>query len=45
MALRRAVAALPVTGDTQLRRGDRLTVLVPAEHADTLTDRLGDEAA
>jgi Trk K+ transport system NAD-binding subunit len=31
---------MPVTGGTELRRGDRLTVLVPAEHADALTDRL-----
>ncbi|MGA8117524.1 MAG: TrkA C-terminal domain-containing protein, partial [Actinocatenispora sp.] len=38
MALRRDGRALHVDGRTELRRGDHLTVLVPAEHADALGD-------
>lgn len=42
MAVRREGRSLPVTGDTSLEQGDELTVLVPAEHADDLTDRFHD---
>lgn len=38
MAIRRDEAAVPVTADTVLESGDRLSVLVPAEHADDLGD-------
>ncbi len=38
MALRRDGRALHVDGRTELQRGDHLTVLVPAEHADALSD-------
>ncbi|MFD2082608.1 chloride channel protein, CIC family [Actinopolymorpha cephalotaxi] len=38
MAIRRDDATVPVTGDTVLENGDRLSVLVPAEHADDLGD-------
>jgi CIC family chloride channel protein len=38
MALRRDGQGMLVTADTELARGDRLTVLVPPEHANTLTD-------
>jgi Trk K+ transport system NAD-binding subunit len=45
MALRRDGTALPVTSDTQLRQGDRLTILTPTEHANTFIDRLQQEMA
>jgi CIC family chloride channel protein len=38
IALRRHGAPLPATDETTLQRGDRLTLLVPAEHADEITD-------
>jgi CIC family chloride channel protein len=38
VALRRCGEPVPVRGDTVVQRGDRLTVLVPAEHADGLAD-------
>ena len=38
MAIRRDDATVPVSGHTVLESGDRLSVLVPAEHADRLAD-------
>jgi CBS domain-containing protein len=38
IAVRRDGETRMPTGQTTLRKGDRLTVLVPAEHAETLTD-------
>jgi CIC family chloride channel protein len=45
MALRRDGHGMPVTADTTLTRGDRLTVLIPPEHADSLTDLATDRAS
>jgi len=42
LALRRDGRPVPVTGRTALARGDRLSVLVPAEHVDALTDLASD---
>jgi chloride channel protein, CIC family len=41
LALQRDGDTLEPAGDVELRSGDRLTVLVPAESADTLADLLG----
>lgn len=41
MAIPRKGRSLPVAGSTLLEQGDELTVLVPAEHTDDLTDRFG----
>jgi CIC family chloride channel protein len=41
LAIRRNGAGFVPTGQTQLERGDRLSVLTPAEHADSLADRVG----
>jgi chloride channel protein, CIC family len=38
IAVRRDGETRMPTGQTKLRKGDRLTVLVPAEHAETLAD-------
>ena len=40
IGLRRRDVPLSATDDTQLEQGDRLTLLVPAEHADRVTDYL-----
>jgi Trk K+ transport system NAD-binding subunit len=36
--MRRNRETFAPNGQTELRKGDRLTVLVPAEHAETLAD-------
>jgi Trk K+ transport system NAD-binding subunit len=38
IAVRRNTEAFAPNGQTELRKGDRLTVLVPVEHAETLAD-------
>jgi Trk K+ transport system NAD-binding subunit len=38
IAVRRNRQTFAPNGQTELRKGDRLTVLVPAEHAETLAD-------
>jgi CIC family chloride channel protein len=40
LAIRRDDDLIPVTGRVHLLQNDRLTVLVPADHADTLGDTL-----
>lgn len=45
VAIRRDDEWITVSEATVLREGDRLTVLVPAEQVDDLSDRLGSEAA
>lgn len=43
IAIRRGEKAFVPTGQTQLQQGDRLTVLVRADHAGDLADALGVE--
>jgi Trk K+ transport system NAD-binding subunit len=40
LGLRRDGAALTAGETTRFERGDRLTLLVPAEHADRITEQL-----
>jgi len=40
VAIRRGTEAFTPNGQTEVQRGDRLTVLVPARFADTLADTL-----
>ncbi|PZS37839.1 MAG: hypothetical protein DLM62_17000 [Pseudonocardiales bacterium] len=42
IGIRRNGAPLTPTDDTRLEQGDRLTLLVPAEHADQVTEHLQD---
>jgi CIC family chloride channel protein len=45
LAIRRDSRTFEPTEQTELRRGDRLTVLVPADHADALVDAVSRQAA
>lgn len=40
IGIRRDCAPFTASDDTRLERGDRLTLLVPAEHADQVTEHL-----
>ena len=41
LAVRRDGTSFVPAGHTQLKKGDRLAILVPAEHADTIVDAVG----
>ena len=41
LAIRRNGTSVVPTGDTQLQKGDRLAILVPAEDAETVVDAVG----
>ena len=45
VAIRRGAETFTPNGQTELRRGDRLTVLVPAAHAEHLVDLIGTRRA
>jgi len=45
VAIRRGADTFAPNGQTELRRGDRLTVLVPAGHAEGLADTICEDQA